>query len=327
MHRIRLSNTEFEGRNNAYVLGVDTGGPITLIDTGIAVDSVRSDLTAGLDEIGLEFGDIERILLTHWHSDHAGLAGDIQAESGASVYVHTGDAGLVDASDREWFFGRRRQLFVQWGIPESARRDLLAFLDRHDTRRGRPPTVTPFSAGRSFPLGELELETLHVPGHSAGLTAFVRHGDGESVAFVGDAILPKYTPNVGGADPRVRAPVETYVDSLRRIKRLDLDRLWPGHRDPIDDPADRASKIIEHHRERTDRVLEAVEKHGPATPWEVSAALFGELEGIHVMHGPGEAYAHLDHLVRVGAIEQLDTRYRLNPDFAGEPTDILSASG
>ncbi|NIS34090.1 MAG: MBL fold metallo-hydrolase, partial [Actinobacteria bacterium] len=60
------------------------------------------------------------------------------------------------------------------------------------------------------------------------------------------------------------------------------------------DPAGRARTILEHHRDRTRRVIDALDERGPTDAWGVSEALFGDLEGVHIMHGPGEAWAHLD---------------------------------
>lgn len=48
--------------------------------------------------------------------------------------------------------------------------------------------------------------------------------------------------------------------------------------------------------------------------WTVSAHLFGDLDGIHVLHGPGEAYAHLEHLRDAGAVVITDRKYELVRD-------------
>ncbi|MFB6082975.1 MAG: MBL fold metallo-hydrolase, partial [Halorientalis sp.] len=106
------------------------------------------------------------------------------------------------------------------------------------------------------------------------------------------------------ADVRVDRPLERYLDTLDRIADAEFDRAWPGHRDPIDDPTGRAEEIAHHHEERAYRVLRALDDLGPSTAWEVSAELFGELENIHILHGPGEASAHLDHLARAGDVER-----------------------
>lgn len=86
MERISLSNAAFEGDNNVYLLLTDA--ETVLIDTGDHLQSTRAQLESGLAEYGLEFADIDSVFLTHWHADHAGLAGTIQAESDARVYVH-----------------------------------------------------------------------------------------------------------------------------------------------------------------------------------------------------------------------------------------------
>ncbi|ADJ15853.1 MBL fold metallo-hydrolase [Halalkalicoccus jeotgali] len=311
MHAIALGNEEFEGKNNAYLL---EGEPVTLLDTGIATDRTREQLREELAERGIDFSDIDQVILTHFHPDHAGLAGKIQRESGATVYAHAADAPLIEqrAEALAELDERRRELFNQWGMPDAEREELLAFLDSHQEIMGQPADVTRISEGDRIETGEMALETLHTPGHAAGLCCFAFEGDGPE-AFVGDAVLPVYTPNVGGADVRIDAPLERYVDSLRTLIERDFERVWPGHRDVIDEPAERARYIVSHHRERTERVLGVLED-GPADAWTVSAELFGDLEGIHVMHGPGEAFAHLDHLERAGHVEREDAEYVLTTE-------------
>jgi glyoxylase-like metal-dependent hydrolase (beta-lactamase superfamily II) len=308
MERIPLGNTVFEGRNNVYLLDGET---VALVDTGIATADVRTDLSDGLVGHGYAVDDVDAVFLTHWHHDHAGLAGEIQAESGATVYVHEADAPLVagesGAVDRLQALQSRK--FDEWGIPEAPRTELEAYLAEHASLSGDPADVTVVRDGDSVELGDLTLTAVHLPGHAAGLSAYLVDDGVE--AFVGDAILPKYTPNVGGADVRVESPLEQYVESLHRLVDLDLDRAFPGHRDPIDDPTGRALTILDHHRERTRRVVEVLATHGPCDAWTVSAHLFGDLAEIHILHGPGEAYAHLDHLAAAGVVERTGTEYEL----------------
>ena len=301
MHRIRLENEEFEGQNNAYLLVGEE--EIGLIDTGIATPGTRDDLAAGLAEAGIKFDDIDTILITHWHADHAGLAGEIQQQNGATIYTHEADAPLVtqDSASLEDYEERQLDRFEYWGMPTEKRDELLAFFEAAETARGDPPTVTPLSDGDRLTIAGTDLLVCHAPGHTLGSCRF--EIDGGETAFVGDTILPVYTPNIGGADIRVEDPLATYIETLAAIVSTDYELVWPGHRDPIEDPSTRANTIINHHRERTERVVSVLQEHGPADAWTVSAHLFGELHGIHIMHGPGEADAHLAHLGELGLIE------------------------
>jgi len=321
VHHLQLTNAAFEGRNSVYLLGAgDDAAPTTLVDTGIATPDVEAELRAALGERGASFDAVDQVLLTHWHHDHAGLAGAIQAEGGADVYVHEADAPVVaqDADAVAAMEARQDDYLDEWGMPADKQAELNDFLDTHDDLQGDPPAdVTPLSDGDAVDLGYFEAEVVHLPGHAAGLAAYAFEYDGRREAFVGDAVLPKYTPNVGGADVRVERPLQQYLDSLQRVESLDLDRAWPGHRGPVFAPTARARDIAAHHDERTDRVVDVVRERGPVTAWAVSAALFGGLRHIHVLHGPGEAYAHLDHLVREGVLREAErggdgaTRYEL----------------
>jgi glyoxylase-like metal-dependent hydrolase (beta-lactamase superfamily II) len=158
---------------------------------------------------------------------------------------------------------------------------------------------------------------VHAPGHTAGHCLF-EFEEGE--VFSGDALLPVYTPNVGGADVRVDRPLRKYLRTLRSIADADYRRAWAGHRDPIDDPTGRAREIIRHHEERAYRVLDALERLGPCSVWAVSADLFGDLAGIHILHGPGECYAHLEHLEESGLVAAESGEYRLADGVAEKLT-------
>jgi hydroxyacylglutathione hydrolase len=316
-----LGNRAFEGRNDSYLLGTEPDAETTLLDVGVAADATRDQLAAGLADHGLAFADVDRILLTHHHPDHCGLAGEIQAESGCPVHVHEADAPLVaqEPAAMDAQENRLRRCIDEWGMPDEARAELLEFLEGSAGIEGDPPEVTTFRDGATFDLGSVELTAVHMPGHAAGLAGFAVEGrDGEEL-FSGDALLPYYTPNVGGADTRVEDALAKYLDTLEGIVDRGYTRAWPGHRGPIVDPPGRAADIVVHHRERTGRVVEVL-RDGPATPWEVSAELFGSLSAIHVLHGPGEAHAHLAHLEDAGVVARDGGRYELlDPDPALDP--------
>ena len=317
MERLSLSNAAFEGDNNAYLFA--DGHETVLIDTGDWLAATRDQLEAALADNGLTLADIDRIFLTHWHHDHCGLAGEIQAASDADVYVHTADAALVADDEDAWnaMYDRQQQYFEEWGLPE-AKQDVLRERMTDAETTLETPTVTTFEDGETFSINGTELEVVHTSGHAAGLCMFEAELEGERQVFSSDALLPVYTPNVGGADVRVDRPLEKYLGALQRIVDADYDRAWPGHREPIDDPAGRAQYIIDHHETRSWRVLDALDRRGPCDTWTVSAELFGELEDIHILHGPGESYAHLEQLEREGTVVRDGTEYRLADGVSDE---------
>jgi glyoxylase-like metal-dependent hydrolase (beta-lactamase superfamily II) len=315
--RLSLGNEEFEGDNSSYVVRGE--GETALIDTGVSTPETKRGFVGSLDAVGVDVAEIDDVFLTHWHADHTGLAGYVQDESGATVHVHENDAPIVEQDDEAWdsMYDEQRRLIDDWGIPGGKSEELLSFMEAMEPAYGEPPSVETFTDGDRFGVAGVELEALGAPGHTAGLTCFAV---GETV-FTGDALLPVYTPNVGGADVRVEKPLEKYLGTLVRIAERGFDRAYPGHRDVIENPTGRAGEILRHHRERAERVAGVLNDHGALDAWEVGAHLFGELEKIHILHGPGESYAHLEHMEDAGAVTSFrdgTVRYRLDDDGAVE---------
>jgi len=296
--RLSLGNEEFEGNNSSYVLR--GGGETVLVDTGVSTPETRRGFVGGLEDVGVSVGEVDAVFLTHWHADHTGLAGFVQDESGAPVYVHEDDAPLVSGEDDAWeaMDERQRRLLDDWGVPDGPREELLGFIEATSGVYGKPPEVEKFADGAKFEAAGAGLEAVGAPGHTAGMTCYAVSGE----AFTGDALLPRYTPNVGGADVRVEEPLEKYLGTLVRLSERGFGRAYPGHREPIEEPGARAVEILEHHRDRARRVVDVLQDDGPLDAWEVGARLFGELSGIHILHGPGESYAHLEHLERGGVV-------------------------
>lgn len=310
---IRLDTHAFEGPTNAYLLCPGTTAPTALIDTGIATPEVASQLWDGLAAHGVDVTEIERVYLTHFHFDHAGLAGEIQRRADATVYAHPADAPLVGGGSdtiSRLVDGIRDHL-GEWSVPADAREELLASLDAHTPLAGEPVEVTPLDPGTPIDHGSYELDVVPLPGHTRG---HVGYGFGGGHLVCGDALLPVYTPNIGGADVRLSRPLACYLGTLSSLARGDIVTAWPGHRHRIGDPAARVHELREHHRERLCDVIETLEEYGPSDVWSVAGALFGPLEGIHILHGPGEVAAHLQHLVDAGAAIRTDKRYRLGPE-------------
>ncbi len=318
MEQLRVENQEFEGPSNAYLFEAE---PTTLIDTGIATETGRRQLTEALSAHGYGFSDIEQIFLTHFHYDHAGLAGDIQAASGATVYAHELECQVlpgVGSTSLLEFDGDRVDA---WGIPDEQRERLEAYLAGVATLAGEPVEVTPVKTGSRLEVPGDTVTVHHAPGHTAGHVVFSRVQTSD--VFGGDVILPTYTPNIGGADIRLDDPLGTYLETLEWFDATQSGPVWPGHGDRIDDVSGRIRSIRAHHRRRLDRVADVLDRDRPSTPWEVALAVFGSLAGIHVLNGTGEAAAHLTHLERHGVVARRHKGYVRVDEHEVNPGDLV----
>lgn len=270
-----------EGANSAYFLPDEE----VLIDPGPPGEESWTALTTGIEDAGFALADVSHVLVTHWHADHTGLAPRLATAADATIHMHAADAPFVATYEatREERLERDATTLRRWGVPDSLVRTVVD----GDTPSPMPARtdVMAHEDGDTVAGGQL----VHTPGHTKGHAAFV-FGDH---VFVGDALLPTYTPNVGGSDTRVRDPLSTY---LRTLERLELfvpsHRFHPGHGTELALPA-RVEQIRTHHDERTRRVSEHLAARGRATPWDIAGDLFGSLSGIHVKFGAGEAAAHL----------------------------------
>lgn len=312
MEHIRLNNSLFEGKNSIYLFDDDS---TLLVDTGLATEKCRQSLEAGLAEHDVAFEEVDQALLTHFHADHAGLAGALHEEAGASIHVHKEDADLAAADPDAWdsYTDLLKTHLEEWSMPSEEHDPLLKLVrsDPSEVYSGTVPVET-FEDGDRFNTGETTLEVIHLPGHTKGVSGFILSDRDEVLSS--DALLPIYTPNIGGADVRIERALEKFLSSLDHLTDRVFERARPGHRDAIGNPAARAHEIKIHHRERAFRVVSILKEQGSADPWTVSAHLFGDLKNIHVLHGPGEASAHLKHLENTGDVERYGAEYTLTED-------------
>ena len=308
MHRLRLDGGVFERETNAYLVLGNNDGPTTLIDTGIGTPTAEQSLRDELASHSVRVEDIDQLIVTHFHYDHSGLASRIQRESGATVRCHAADEPFI-AADGDGFIDQlttHDRVLDRWGVPEEPREALQQFLETSAELGGGTVDVSTVGNGETVSIGSRSATVCHLPGHTAGQIG-LEFANGQMV--VGDAMLPTTTPNVGG-DIRCENPLADFLLAIQRIVDANPDVVWPGHGEPIRTPIERANAISAHHRHRAGRMLDALNTETVASPWTIAERVFGDLSGIHVLNGTGEAAAHLTFLATHDLVEENDGRYR-----------------
>jgi glyoxylase-like metal-dependent hydrolase (beta-lactamase superfamily II) len=325
--RVAHEATSPEGANSAYVLP----GRGLLVDPGPPGDDAWETLTAGLAAADVDIETIDDIVVTHWHIDHAGLAPRLAEAADAEVHMHESDAPLLAEyeASREARVRRDGNRLRSWGAPEPVVRSVLENDDPSPLPDNYP--VTPHADGDVV----AGLELVHLPGHTQGHLGLAGGAAADSPLanglprlFVGDAVLPTYTPNVGGSDTRMADPLTAFLRTLatieERLNALPDGEGCPGHGPPMR-LAPRLGEIRRHHRQRIRNVAAVSEGAERVTPWDVAEELFGEMSGIHAKMGAGEAAAHLTFMERRGVVEQFGS----SPDqyIRDWDTDVSAALG
>ncbi len=275
---------------------IDTAEPVTLVDCALNTPEARESLEAALHELELEWHDIKRIIVTHHHPDHYGLASWIQSQSGCEILMLELDItrGAIFWDDWEnWLEGHVRH-FALHGLPtdqlEGIRVDARATRDRV----GANASLTPLQPGDNLELAEKTFDVLWMPGHADGhLTLWNAQ---EKLLIAGDVILERITPNVGlWANSRPN-PLKDYLQSLEQVAKLQPARAVIGHYGPIiENAAERALEITSHHHARLNELRTQLEQ--PMNAFEASFILFNrELNPTGRRFALTETLAHLEYL-------------------------------
>lgn len=253
--QISLENLPM-GHVNTYLLEGDDGW--VLVDTGWDTPSAFQSLQNQLRDIGLDFRDITRIVITHVHADHFGLAGKIKKLSGAEVAMHRSEAETVQSRyrDMDLLLEQMGNWLRTNGVPE----DELPSLQ--NVSMGMAKLVNPvdpdrlLSGGETIPVKDSSLKVFWCPGHSPGHICL--HDQERKLLFAGDHILPEITPNVGLHVQSGPNPLGGYLKSLEVLSELDVEKVLPGHEYIFTNFQQRIRELETHREERMDDVMKAV---------------------------------------------------------------------
>lgn len=304
VERIEIPTPFGIGRVNCYVFA---GEELTLLDPGPKTDAAYEELQMFLEAEGYEIADVDRVLITHPHMDHYGLAGTIVEASGAEVVAHTDAVDRL--ADPDGHFDREQAFFqpflVSMGVPEELV-DTVVELPAPYTDFREPVTVSRDIKDGDRITAEAELDVVHTPGHAPGSVCYVANDAG--TVFTGDHVMMDVSPNPlltlrpGSDDERTRS-LPAYLDSLGRIQQVEATVGYAGHREQIPDVPDRATEIIDHHHERKEAIAEMIADAGRRTAYDIMIELFPDLPATEMFPGMSEVIGHLDLLEDEGEVD------------------------
>jgi glyoxylase-like metal-dependent hydrolase (beta-lactamase superfamily II) len=304
IHRFELP-TPFPQVNTVNVYLFE-GKELTLLDTGVSTPESWETFKKKMEESGYKIGDIKKILLTHGHVDHYGLAQRIVEESGARVYIHPRDTQKV-LPDRlktiDENFPIYREYFKKIGVPQ----DTIELM--HQISQGfvfvaqQIKNPLPVVEGQKFVAGDLELTAFEFPGHTPGMVCY--YNKKHRMLFSGDHVLRSISPNpllelekdTGG---KFKSLVE-YKRSLNKLLNFDIKFVLPGHFTFIDDVEGLIKRLKRFYRIRQRRLMDLVDS-AELTPYELVRKVFPRLIPGEVFLGISEVIANLEVLEEKGFI-------------------------
>jgi len=286
------------GPINIYLIVDD---PITLVDTGPKTDEAVAALREQLRKLGFKTEDIKRILLTHTHEDHCGLAGMLQRESGARVHVHEWE--FQNISDHR-HTRVNPDLLKRAGVPGEELERMAARYQLIHHFADAVEDVEAYRDEQEFVFASGALRVVHTPGHTPGSSCFLRESN--RLMLAGDTILKNITPNpVLNHDPidpnRRFASLGEYLVSLARIRALAPTLLKTSHGDDVTDYEEHFHRLVRHIHDRLAKVVGLVPKQG-ITAWEMSKTMFPKASDINRFLAVSEAVANLDLAVAEGKL-------------------------
>ena len=307
VHRLEIPTPFQVGRVNCYVF---VGDELTLLDPGPATEAAYDELVAGLDDHGFALTDVSRVLITHPHMDHFGLANRVVEESGARAVAHRDATRRL--ADPLAHFAREQAFFrpflQEMGVPKQVVTTAVELPEAYTDCQEPLAVDHELADGDSVGVGTT-LRVVHTPGHAPGSVCFVSARD--AVAFTGDHVLQHISPNPlltiapGTENERTRS-LPLYLDSLGKIQEVDADVGYAGHGERIVELDKRVEEILDHHHSRKERIAEVIEIMGPITAYAIMQELFPDLPATEVVPGMSEVIGHLDLLEDGGRVESTE---------------------
>jgi glyoxylase-like metal-dependent hydrolase (beta-lactamase superfamily II) len=294
---------------NVFVYLYRDGRDSLLVDAGWNDKDSYERLLAAFSQIGFRIADLKRLVLTHLHPDHIGLAGRLKQEAPSlSIFMHERDAqDMVYSSQAYEIFLNRMESFLRMhGTPKDDLEQMVKAIRPLETRFvGTPKPDVLLKGGEKFLVGKWSIEVLGTPGHTRGNICLF--DSPSNILFSGDHILPTITPNVSLSPIYQGDPLGDYLRSLSYMKKIDPTRILPSHEYVFQHLGRRIEEIEKHHHARLDEVMRVLgesieEKSGYEVARELTWAVgsYDSLSGWQKRAALTETLAHLEYLKRSG---------------------------
>ena len=266
------------GFTNVYLVG--DGDGYLLIDAGFPSPEAFAAMQNELAEAGVEPRGISRLVITHAHGDHIGLAGRVKEISGAKMAIHPLEARqqALPPNNPEDFARMNAEWSKATGMPNESMREMHHHQGRPGNRPFAPPPLPDIllEDNQEISADGTSLRVVWTPGHSPGLICL--YDAKRKALFSADHVLPVTTPNIGlrpGSNGHGQAesnPLGDYLRSLAKVRDLDAEIVLPAHEGVFHDLRGRVDRILEHHRRRNDEIVASL-KSGPRTAYQVSESI------------------------------------------------------
>lgn len=294
------------GRVNCYLVEDD---PLTLVDTGPNSGTSLTTLEAGLAERGRKIEDLERIVLTHQHIDHIGLAQILADRSGAEICALDALAPWLarygDGMESDDAFAEK--IMRRHGIPDDVIYALRAVTQQFRAWGASANVTRPLADGAALEFANRTWRVHHRPGHSPSDTVF--HDEERGVLIGGDHLIKHISSNPliarpldGRTDERPKALV-IYLDSMARTAQMPVLRVLPGHGEPIDAHVELIDERRRMH-ERRKRKIHGLLEEEPITAHAIAHRLWGNVAVTQAFLTLSEVLGHVDLLALDDAVTE-----------------------
>jgi len=292
--------------NHVNIYLIDDGDGWTIVDTGLDFEGGRAAWEALLaDPMGGR--PITRVIVTHLHPDHIGLAGwlcrkfDAPMLTAQSSYLGCLNVALRPGTLTD---GPYQDFYLHHGFDRRAMEQINT--EGHAYLWKVAPLPLTFSrimAGDVLTIGGRDFSVLFCEGHA--VDQIVLYCESEGLFLAADQVLAKITPNVSvwPVEPD-GDPLGLYLRSLDEIKSTVTDKalVLPGHQLPFYRLHMRCEELAAHHEARCSAIREACAIR-PRSAAELVPVLFHiQLDAHQMGFAFSEAMAHLNYMLRKGEL-------------------------